>query len=43
MKTIFKKRTTKVKQLADFISNDISMGKYKPGDGLPSINDLVRD
>ena len=29
MKTIFGQQTTKVKQLADLISQDISMGRYK--------------
>lgn len=43
MKAIFEEKTTKVNQLADFISREISMGKYKPGAGLPSINVLSRD
>lgn len=43
MKAIFEEKTTKVNQLADFISREISMGKYKPGTGLPSINALSRD
>lgn len=40
MKIIFGQQTTKVKQLADLISQDISMGKYKAEDALPSINQL---
>lgn len=40
MKKIFGQHTTKVKQLADMISQDISMGVYKTGDLLPSINQL---
>ena len=43
MKTIFGQKTTKVKQLADLISHEISMGKYKVGSDLPSINVLSRD
>ena len=31
MKAIFGQQTTKVKQLADIISQDISAGKYKAG------------
>ena len=38
MKITFGQQTTKVKQLADKISFDISMGVYKSGDSLPSIN-----
>ena len=40
MKITFGQQTTKVKQLADKISFDISMGGYKSGDSLPSINQL---
>lgn len=42
MEIIFGQQTTKVKQLADLISQDISMGKYKGEDALPSINQLSR-
>ncbi len=42
MKTIFGQQTTKLKQLADRISQDISMGVYRPGDSLPSINQLSK-
>ena len=39
MKTIFTQQTTKVKQLADLISQDISMGRYKTDPlCLPSIS-----
>lgn len=40
MKVTFGQQTTKVKQLADLLSQDISMGVYKSGDLLPSINEL---
>ena len=40
MEIIFGQQTTKVKQLADLISQDISIGKYKAEDALPSINQL---
>lgn len=43
MEIIFGQQTTKVKQLADLISQDISMGRYKVDDALPSINQLSRD
>ena len=43
MKAIFGQQTTKVKQLADIISQDISAGKYKAGNALPSINQLSQD
>ena len=43
MKVTFGQQTTKVKQLADLLSQEISMGKYKPGDALPSINKLSND
>lgn len=43
MKAIFGQQTTKVRQLADLISQDISMGKYKVDDALPSINQLSQD
>ena len=33
-------QTTKVKQLADLLSQEISMGKYKSDCTLPSINKL---
>ena len=36
----FGQQATKVKQLADLISRDISMGIYKPENALPSINRL---
>ncbi|MEG1563753.1 MAG: GntR family transcriptional regulator [Bacteroides sp.] len=40
MKAVFGQQTTKVKQLADLIAQDISMGKYRVDDALPSINQL---
>ncbi|MFA6812190.1 MAG: GntR family transcriptional regulator, partial [Bacteroidaceae bacterium] len=40
MKINFGHQTTKVKQLADKIGLDISMGVLKPGALLPSINKL---
>lgn len=40
MDAVFGQQTTKVKQLADIISQDISEGVYKTGDLLPSINQL---
>ncbi|EGF59053.1 GntR family transcriptional regulator [Bacteroides fluxus] len=43
MKVAFGQQTTKVKQLADLISQDISMGKYKVENALPSINRLSQD
>lgn len=43
MKVEFGQQTTKVKQLADLISHDISMGKYKADGVLPSINRLSQD
>ena len=43
MKTVFGQQTTKVKQLADLICQDISLGKYKIGCALPSINHLSSD
>ncbi len=43
MKKDFGQQTTKVKQLADIISQSISMGIYKVGDSLPSINKLSAD
>ncbi len=43
MKAVFGQQTTKVKQLADLISHDISIGKYKVEDALPSINRLSQD
>lgn len=43
MKVTFVQQTTKVKQLADLISQDISMGKYKVENALPSINRLSQD
>ncbi|WP_042367048.1 GntR family transcriptional regulator [Bacteroides neonati] len=42
MKAIFGQHTTKVKQLADLIAQDISTGKYEEEDALPSINQLSR-
>ena len=38
MKITFGQQTTKVKQLADLISQEISMGTYKSDSALPSIN-----
>lgn len=43
MKITFGQQTTKVKQLADSISQDISMGKYNSDCALPSINQLSRN
>ncbi len=43
MKVVFGQQTTKLKQLADKLSQDISMGVYRPGDSLPSINQLSKD
>lgn len=43
MKVTFGQQTTKVKQLADLISQEISMGKYKSDCALPSINKLSSD
>ena len=43
MKITFGQQTTKVKQLADLLSQEISMGKYKSDCALPSINKLSRD
>lgn len=40
MKATFGQQTTKVKQLADLLGQNISMGVYKSGDLLPSINEL---
>lgn len=40
MKITFGQQMTKVKQLADTISQAISMNEYKTGDSLPSINQL---
>lgn len=40
MKIIFGQQTTKVKQLADLLSQDIAMGAYKVDNALPSINQL---
>ena len=40
MNTIFGQQTTKVKQLADLICQDITLGKYKVDNALPSINQL---
>lgn len=42
MEIIFGQQTTKVKQLADLISQDIFAGKYKVEGALPSINQLSR-
>lgn len=42
MDLVFGQQTTKVKQLADKISLDISLGVLKPEDSLPSINSLSR-
>lgn len=43
MKVTFGQQTTKVKQLADLLSQEISLGKYKVDCALPSINQLSRD
>lgn len=43
MNAVFGQQATKVRQLADVISRDISMGKYKADDFLPSINRLSHD
>ena len=43
MKVTFGQQTTKVKQLADLLSQEISMGKYRSDCTLPSINKLSRD
>lgn len=43
MKTVFGQQTSKVNQLAALISQEISMGRYKQGDILPSINQLSHD
>lgn len=43
MKVTFGQHTTKVKQLADLLSQEISMGKHEPGCALPSINRLSHD
>lgn len=43
MKVTFGQQTTKVKQLADLLSQEISMGKYKSNCTLPSINKLSRE
>lgn len=40
MKVTFGQQTTKVKQLADTLSQAISMNEFKAGDSLPSINQL---
>lgn len=42
-KLIFNQQTTKVKQLADLIAQDIMMGKYSVDSSLPSINYLSRE
>lgn len=39
----FKQQTTKVQQLADMISQAISMKQYLDGDPLPSINELSKN
>lgn len=41
MKKTFGQQTTKVKQLADTISQAISMNEFKAGDSLPSINQMA--
>lgn len=43
MKAAFGQQTTKVKQLADLIGQEISKGKYKTGHALPSINRMSAD
>ncbi|MDR0891265.1 MAG: winged helix-turn-helix domain-containing protein, partial [Mediterranea sp.] len=42
MKVVFTQQMSKVKQLAQSISQAISMGEYAPGAPLPSINHLSR-
>ncbi len=42
MKVHFGQQTTKVKQLADTLSQAISMKEYREGDSLPSINQLSK-
>lgn len=42
MELIFTSQMSKVKQLADALSHEISIGEYAPGDPLPSINGLSR-
>ena len=42
MELIFTQQMSKVKQLADALSAEISIGEYAPGDPLPSINRLSR-
>lgn len=43
MKVTFGQQTTKVKQLTDLLSQEISLGTYKSDAALPSINQLSRD
>ena len=43
MKAVFGQQTTKVKQLADLICQEITLGKYKMDNALPSINQLSLD
>lgn len=40
MELVFTQQLSKVKQLADALSEEISIGEYAPGDPLPSINRL---
>ena len=42
MELVFTSQMSKVKQLADALSHEISIGEYAPGDPLPSINGLSR-
>ncbi len=43
MDRVFGTHTTKVKQLADMLSQDISLGKFSENHPLPSINQLSKD
>lgn len=42
MELVFTQQLSKVKQLVDALSAEISIGEYAPGDPLPSINHLSR-
>ncbi len=43
MDRVFGQQSTKVKQLTDILSQDISLGKYSDSHPLPSINQLSKD
>lgn len=43
MELVFTQQLSKVKQLADALSQEISLGEYASGDPLPSINHLSRE